>query len=221
MREVPGSNPGAPTRIFKLMTFASKVSLSIFLVTSLGFGTWLIRHELHRPQNEREVIERTIELTREGRHDKAIQVVQTWISDPRRDVSHDGLLHDEIAVICIAKAFHRPTRKSEAIRQAEINLEKELDLYNKENATSLRLDLFEIGRGHELLGDLSDKDKCMYYEMAKEELDRQSSLIQGDFYVADGGKFPLAPVRRDINKHLDAVKEKSSKAGCPSAGKKS
>jgi hypothetical protein len=47
--------------------------------------------------------------------------------------------------------------------------------------TTLRLDLFEIASAHEALGDLSDKDKCFYYGLATQELDRQSSLIKGDF----------------------------------------
>jgi hypothetical protein len=126
-----------------------------------------------------------------------------------------------MAIAYIARANRVPTGRSEVIRQAALNLGKQLDLYNKENVTSLRLDLLEIGSAHEALADLADKDKCMYYEMAQQELDRQSSLIQRDFYVADGRKFPLAAVRRDINKCLDAVKEKSAKAGCPSGDKKS
>jgi hypothetical protein len=203
------------------MTLASKVFLFAFLLACLGFAAWLIHHELRIPQNEREVMDRVIELMQEGRYDKAVQIVQAWIKDPRRDTSHDGSLYQEMAIAYIAKANRALTGRSEAIRQAELNIEKQLNLYNKENVISLRLDLFEISKAHEVLGDLSDKDKCLYYGMAEQELDRQSSLIHGDFYEADGRKFPLAPVRRDINKHLDAVKEKASKAGCPSADKKS
>jgi hypothetical protein len=203
------------------MPLSSKVLLSIFLLVSLGFASWLIRRELRTPQNEREVMDRVIELMQEGRYEKAVQILQAWINDPRRDAYRDGLLYQEMAIAYIAKANRVPTGRSEVIRQAALNLGKQLDLYDKENVTSLRLDLLEIGSAHEALADLADKDKCLYYGMAQQELDRQSSLIQGDFYVADGRKFPLAAVRRDINKHLDAIKEKSAKAGCPSSDKKS
>jgi hypothetical protein len=47
--------------------------------------------------------------------------------------------------------------------------QKAVDHYSKENVPGLRVDLFEIGRGHEQLGDLSD-DKCEYYAKATEEL---------------------------------------------------
>jgi hypothetical protein len=61
--------------------------------------------------------------------------------------------------------------------------------YNEENVTSLGLDLLEIGSAHDALADLADKDKCLYYEMAQQELDHQSSLIQGDFWRT-AGNFP-------------------------------
>ena len=144
------------------MPLSSKVFLSIFLLVSLGFASWLIGRELRTPQNEREVMDRVIELMQEGRYEKAVQILQAWINDPRRDASRDGLLYQELAIAYIAQANRVPTGRSEVIRQAALNLGRQLDLYNQENVTSLRLDLLEIGSAHEALADLADKDKCLY-----------------------------------------------------------
>jgi hypothetical protein len=203
------------------MPLSSKVFLSVFLLVSLGFASWLIRRELRTPQNEREVMDRVIELMQEGRYQKPVQILPAWIDDPRRDASRDGLLYQEMAIAYIAKANRVATGSSQVIRPAALNFGKQLGLYNKENVTSLRLDLLEIGSAPEALADLADKDKCLHYGLAQQEFDRQSSPIPGDFYVADGRKFPLPALCRNIDKQLDAVKEKSSNAGCLSAGKKS
>ena len=215
MREVPGSNPGAPTIFRKLMPLSSKVFLSIFLLAVFGFAVWLVHQEVRTPQNEREVMDRQIDLLRAGRYDKAVQVIQTWMNDSKRDASRDGLLCQQVAMAYIAKAYNKPSGKEEAIRQAELNLERELDLYNKENVATLQVDLLEIGLAHEALGDRSDTDKCWYYGKALEELTRQLSLIVGDSYESDGKRFPLEPVRRKIKERLGAVDEKAAKTGCP------
>jgi hypothetical protein len=69
------------------MPLSSKVFLAIFLLVSLGFASWLIRRELRTPQNEREVMDRVIELMQESRYEKAVQILQAWINDPGRDAS--------------------------------------------------------------------------------------------------------------------------------------
>lgn len=79
----------------------------------------------------------------------------------------------------------------------------------------LQTDLFQIGGSYEILGDLSDQEKCGYYATARKDLERQLPLIQDESYTAYGKTFPLEPLRRDVHKHLDAVKEKSLKIGCP------
>ena len=86
------------------MPLSSKVFLSVFLLVSLGFASWLIRRELRTPQNEREVMDRVIELMQEGRYQKPVQILPAWIDDPRRDASRDGLLYQEMAIAYIAKA---------------------------------------------------------------------------------------------------------------------
>jgi hypothetical protein len=197
------------------MALSSRILVSAFLLAFIAFATWFIRGELHTPQNEREVIDREIDLLRAGRYDKAIQIIQNWMNDPRRNMSRDGLLYHQLAMVYIAKAWRAPVGKDEFVHRAARNLDKELDLYNRENPTSLRVDLLEIGLAREVLGDLSETDKCNYYGLARQELSQQLLLMAGDFYEVDGRKLPLAGARRKVNEHLDAAKEKSSKAGCP------
>src|ERR1700758_102099 len=132
------------------------------------------------------------------------------MNDPRRNMSRDGLLYHQLAMVYIAKAGHAPVGKDEFVHRAALNLDKQLDLYNSENPTSLRVDLLEIGLTGEVLGDLSEKDKCNNYGLARQELNPQLLLMAGDFY-----ELPLAGARREVNEHLDAAKEKSAKAGCP------
>jgi hypothetical protein len=201
------------------MPLASKTFLAILLLLCSGFAVWFIPHELRTPQNESEVMDRQIEPVRAGRYDTASQVIETWMKDSRRDVSHDGMLYQQIAIAYFGKAWSRPTGKRESIRRADLNLERALDLYNRENAAGLRVDLFEIGRGHEQLGDLSNRDKCLYDRKAAEGLTRQLLLVKGDSYEADGKKFPPEPLRKDINQQLDAVREKSADTRCANTDK--
>jgi hypothetical protein len=198
---------------------ASKILLTVLLLLCFGFAVCFIHHELRTPQNESEVMDRQIELVRASRCDKAIQVIETWMKNSRRDISHDGMLYQQIAIAYFGKACSKPTGKRESIRQVDPNLEKALELYNHENADGLRVDLFEIGRGHEQLGDLCNQYKCWYYRKSAEELTRQLSLVKGDSYEADGKKSPVEPLRRDINQHLDAVREKSADIPCANTDK--
>jgi len=65
------------------MTLASKIFLAVLLLPCLGFAAWFTHHELRIPQDEREVMDRQIELLRERRYDKAVQALQTWLNDPK------------------------------------------------------------------------------------------------------------------------------------------
>jgi hypothetical protein len=188
-----------------------------FAVALLWFRGLVHPPRASHTANESEVMDRQIELVRASRYDKAIQVIETRMKNSRRDVSHDGMLCQQMAIAYFGMACSKPTGKRESIRQVDLNLEKALELYNHENADGLRVDLFEIGCGHEQLGDLSNQYKC-WYESA-EELTRQLSLVKGDSYEADGKKFPVEPLRRDINQHLGAVREKSADIPCANTDK--
>ena|ERR1700751_5596349 len=198
---------------------ASKTFLTILLLLCFGFAVWFSHHELRTPQNDGEVMDRQRELVRAARCDKAIQAIETCMKDSRKNVSRDGMLYQQIAIAHFGQAWSTSTGKRESIRQSDLNLEKAIELHNRENAAGLRIDLLEIGRGHERLGDFSNECKCLYYRKAARELTRQLSLVRGDSYAADGKKFPLEPLRRDINQHLDAVREKSADTRCANTDK--
>ncbi|SRR6266436_4008324 len=196
------------------MTQPSKVLLLTLLVPFVALAAWLAYHETRIPQNESQVLNRMIELQREGRYDKAAQVVQNWMKDSRRDTAHDELLFQQIAMVYIAKAYKKPGSRGESIHLAEMNLEKSLDLFEKEESKDNDPWLFEIGGAYEILGDVSDKDKCRLYEIARQALERQLPLIKGDSFTAYSKSLPLEPLRAEIRKHLDAVNKESSTAGC-------
>jgi len=198
------------------MNRSGKIILSILLVlVFVAAAALVIYHETRVPQNEREALNRMIELQEEGRYDKAAQTMQTWMGDSKRDTSHDGFMYGQIAFVYIAKAYKRPAMKDESVRRAEENLQKALTFYEEHPQDGLTLEPFEIGGSYEILGDLSEKDKCRLYEKAHGLLVRQLPLIKGDAYTAYGHTTQLAPVRNDVRKHLASVIGKSSKAGCP------
>ena len=180
----------------------------------VGAVAWIIYHETRIPQNEKEALNRLIELQEEGRYDKAAQTMQTWMGDSRRDTSRDGFMYGQIAFVYIAKAYRRPGTRDDSVRRAEENLQKALAFYEEHPQGDLTLEPFEIGGSYEILGDLSEKDKCRLYEKAHGLLVQQLPLIKGDSYTAYEHTTPLEPVRGEIKKHLNAVKEKSSKVGC-------
>jgi hypothetical protein len=196
------------------MTPVWKFLLLTLLVPFVAVAAWFTYRETRIPQNQNEALKRMIELQREGRYDKAVQVVQNWMNDSRRDISHDGLMYDQIAFVYIAKAYKRPATRDESARRAEENLQKAVSFFDAQSRSDLTLDPFEIGGGYEIMGDLSDKDKCRLYEKARGLFEQQLPLIKGDSYTAYGHTTQLEPVRKDVRKHLNAVIEKSSKANC-------
>jgi tetratricopeptide (TPR) repeat protein len=191
------------------MTRLWKVLLPTLLLPFVALAAWFAYHETRTPRNQAEVLNRMIELQKEGRYDKAVQVVQNWI-----DVSHDGLMYDQIAFVYIAKAYKKPTNRDESIHRAEESLQKALTFFDGKSQNDLSLEPFEIGGAYEILADISNKDKCRLYEKARELFVRQLPMIKGDSYTAYGHTTRLEPVRGDVRKHLNAVNEKSSKAGC-------
>jgi hypothetical protein len=189
------------------MTRLWKVLLPTLLLPFVALAAWFAYHETRTPRNQAEVLNRMIELQKEGRYDKAVQVVQNWI-----DVSHDGLMYDQIAFVYIAKAYKKPTNRDESI--PEESLQKALTFFDGKSQNDLSLEPFEIGGAYEILADISNKDKCRLYEKARELFVRQLPMIKGDSYTAYGHTTRLELVRGDVRKHLNAVNEKSSKAGC-------
>jgi hypothetical protein len=118
-------------------------------------------------------------------------------------------------MVYFRKAYKKPEAREDSVHQAALNFDKALSLYNQEQPEGIGADLFEIGGGYALLGDLSTAEKCEFYEKARLSFERQWPLIQSDTYTAFGKTYPLASLRVEVKKHLDSVRQKLSNAGCP------
>jgi hypothetical protein len=118
-------------------------------------------------------------------------------------------------MVYINKAYKKRKSTEDSGHQADLNLEKALSLHDQEQSDGLGIDLFEIGGGYELLGDLPIAEKCEFYEKARQLFERQWPLIQSDTYTAFGKTYPLASLRVEVKKHLDSVRQKLSSSGCP------
>ena len=171
-------------------------------------------HETRTPQNQTEVLNRMVELAKQGRYDRSVEVVQHWMNDSRRDSSHDWLLYQQIAMVYIGKATNKPATRANSIHAADNNLEKALALFERTPPKDNDVELFGIGGAYQMLGDVADDGKCEYYEKARQSFERQMSLIKGDSYTAYGTTVPLEPLRAEVRRHLQAINEKYSEAGC-------
>jgi hypothetical protein len=67
------------------------------------------------PNSQTEALNRMVELGKQGRYDQAVKVVQTWLADSRRNVAHDGLLHQQIALMYLGKAYREPSTKDNSM----------------------------------------------------------------------------------------------------------
>ena len=160
------------------------------------------------------MLSRAIPLQEDGRYDEAVNTIQTWLNDDGHNTPHDCFLFEQIAMIYIKKAYKKPQTKEESVQKAEASLDKALSIYGEKPPEQFDLEFFEIGGVFEILGDLSSRDNCRLYERARQALNRQLPLIEGDTYTAYGRVIPLEPVRKEVRKHLDATNEKYASAGC-------
>ncbi len=177
-------------------------------------GAWLIYHETRVPQNQMEVLDRMIELQREHRYDKAIQLLRDWTANPSYDPTQNDYYFQQLAMIYFMKAYERPRDRDQAILPSAANLRKATEAFDKKKPAGIRLDLYEIGRTYEELGNLARTNKCQYYEDARASYIRQLPMIEGESYTAYDHTTPLAPVRAEITKHLEATKLKLTQTGC-------
>src|SRR6266436_5024566 len=196
------------------MSRAWKLFLSIALLACLIMAAWFAFRDGHAPKSGSEALTWAIELQKAGRYDKAVQVLQTWMKGPSRDSSRDGFLYQQIAMIYIVKAYKKPKTRDDSIHQSELNLKEAQRLFDQQQVLDDDASLFGIGGAYEILGDMSDTDKCRLYEIGRQAFERQLPLIKADTYTAYGKTVPLEPLRADIRKHLDGVNKKSSSAGC-------
>ena len=197
------------------MTLLWKTFFLTLSAGSLLFLGWILYYPKPAPQSSDEAVTRMTVLQEDGRYDEAVATVQSWLQNGERDTSRDGILYQQIAIVYIIESYKRPKVREDAVRQAELNLEKSLSLFDQEQSQDIGIDLFGIGGGYEALGDLPVAEKCKFYAKAQQLYERQLPLIQGDTYTANGETFPLEPYRADVRKHLAAAREKFSNAGCP------
>ena len=192
-----------------------KIFFLTLVATSLLFLAWILFYPKPAPQSPGEAVNRMIALQDDGRYDEAVKTVQTWMQMNPRDASRDGLLYQQIAMVYITKAYKEPDSREDSVSQAEQNLEMALGRRDQEVSGGLGTDLFEIGTGYEVLGNLPVAETCKFYEKARQLFERQLPLIQSDTYTASGRTFSLKPLQVAVNKHLEAVRQKLSNAGCP------
>jgi tetratricopeptide (TPR) repeat protein len=193
----------------------TRIALVLIVLATLSASVaWFVFHKVPAPQSQNEAFKRAYELQKWGRYDAAVNVLQTWMRDDRRDVSNDDFLFQEIAMIYITKIYKRPIAINDSVNQADRNLDEALSVHDRQPPKGMDIMLFEIGGAYEILGDISSKENCRFYDKAKDAFARQLPLIKGDSYTAFGHTIRLDPVRADVKKHLDATAEKYSKAGC-------
>src|SRR5260370_3254559 len=154
------------------MVIPWKFLLLVVVAACLVLAAWLAYHETRIPQNQGEVLNRMIELQREGRYDKAVQVVQNWMKDNRRDISYDEFLYHQIAMIYIVKAYKRPKTRDDSIRQSELNLKEAHRLFDLQQVEDDYTRLFGIAGAYDILRDISDQCKYRLYEIGRHCLER-------------------------------------------------
>jgi tetratricopeptide (TPR) repeat protein len=191
-----------------------KILCLALLIGCVVLGGLFAYHETRSPQNQTEVLNRMVELAKEGRYDRSVEVVQNWMNDSRRDSSNDWLLYQQIAMVYIGKAANKPATRADSVHAAENNLEKALALFDQRPPKNNDVELYGIGATYQMLGDTADEGKCQYYEKARQSFVRQLPLIKGDSYSASGQTMPLEPLRAEIRRHLEAINRKYSEAGC-------
>jgi hypothetical protein len=74
------------------------------------------------------------------------------------------------------------------------------------------LELYTVGRGFELAGDLSSNNNCSYYVRAVKAFQEEMQFIKGDGYTDFGQPIQLGPVRGKNEETLERVKAKFAKA---------
>ena len=155
-----------------------------------------------------------VQLQESGHHDDAVRVVEDWMNQHQNDTSQNDFLHLQIAMVFISKAYRKQSTRDESLGNAASHLQQALNLYAAKKPEDEDSTLFGIGGAYEILGDLSQHDKCRFFGKARTALDEQLPLIKGDSYTAYGKTVALEPLRVEIRKHITSVENKSVQAGC-------
>ena len=166
------------------------------------------------PRSRAEAVTRMVQLQESGRYDDAIRVVEEWMNQHPNDTSQNDFLHLQIAIVYISKAYHQQQIRNQSVQDAASHVEQALNLYAAKKREDMDSFLSGIGCAYEILGDLSEKDKCQFYANARKAFEGQRPLIKGDSYTEDGRTVALEPLRADVRKHLTSLEEKSARASC-------
>lgn len=166
------------------------------------------------PHSRGEAVTRMVQLQESGRYDAAVRVVEEWMNQHQNDASQNDFLHLQIAMVYINKAYRKQQTRDESVQNAASHVEQALNLYTAKKSEDMDSFLSGIGGAYEILGDLSQKDKCQFYANAQNAFEEQLPLIKGDSYTASGKTVALEPLRADVRKHLASLEEKSAQARC-------
>ena len=166
------------------------------------------------PRSRGEAVTRMVQLQESGHYDDAVRVVENWMNQHQNDTSQNDFLHLQIAMVFISRAYHKQSTRDESLDNAASHLEQALNLYAAKKPEDEDTTLFGIGGAYEILGDLSQNNKCRFFGKARTAFDEQLPLIKGDSYTAYGKTVALEPLRIEIRKHLTSVEDKSAQAGC-------
>jgi tetratricopeptide (TPR) repeat protein len=145
----------------------------------------------------------------EGRYDEAVQL---GLSILRND-PNDEIVYQQIADVYLTRAQKDREQREQWVEDAVSYVEKSLALNAKDKDVA-GVYLFQDARSFELAGDLSASKRCTYYDTARKLLENRVSLLQGSEITLAGRTFPLEPLRKENEKVLVRVKDKTTKAGC-------
>jgi tetratricopeptide (TPR) repeat protein len=154
-------------------------------------------------------VSQMVSYANQGRYDDAVQLgLQLLKNDP-----NDEIIYQQIADVYLLRAQKDVTRRDQWVSKAVSYVEKSLSLNSKDKDVA-GVRLFQDARSLESAGDLSADKRCQHYDRARKLLEDRISLLEGDQITLAGRTFPLEPLRKENNRVLVGVKDKSTKAGC-------
>lgn len=162
------------------------------------------------PDTRSDLFTLMVKFGQAGNYDDAIRVGQDWLGKHPQNSDRD-LVYEQVALSYLAKAGKDKVHRDEWIQQAVAYFDDDLSVHTKGEAD---IELYSVGRGLEMAGDLSSKGKCSYYGRSIGDFEDEVGFIQGDSYSAYGKTIPLAPIRQENEKALERVKTKFEKTGC-------
>ena len=187
-----------------VFTFVTAVVLArVFL---LGSDNKQTASNSEHPHNE---ISQMTSYTKQGRYDDAVHLgLDLLKNDPS-----DEIIYQQIADVYLVRAQKEQNQRKEWVTKAVSYVEKSLS-FNSKDKDIAGVYLLQDARAFESAADLSNDNKCAYYDKAKKLLEDRVARLQGDQVTMAGRSFPLEPLRKENDKVLAEVKGKVTNAGC-------